>query len=113
MRRNQHHTTNCGRNPVGIRKPSLRKRSPQLVWSGPEASGLAGDTGDVYEQLFSSAKNSLWVASFVSDHDPDVFGDLAANIDANPGLEVRLLLNIDRRRREEEAPEQDSGTAIR
>lgn len=24
----------------------IRKRSPQLVWSGPEASGLAGDTGD-------------------------------------------------------------------
>ena len=85
---------------MGIRKPSFRKRSPQLVWSGPEASGLAGDTGDVYEQLFASAKHSLWVASFVSDHDPDVFSELAANIDTTPGLEVRLLLNIDRRRRE-------------
>ena len=78
----------------------IRKRSPQLVWSGPEASGLAGDTGDIYEELFSSAKQSLWVASFVSDHDPDVFGELAANIDTTPGLEVRLLLNINRRRRE-------------
>ncbi len=87
---------------MGIRRPSFRKRSPQLVWSGPEASGLAGDTGDVYEELFSSAKHSLWVASFVRDRDPDVFGELAANIDRTPGLEVRLLLNIDRRRREKD-----------
>ena len=85
---------------MGIRRPSFRKRSPQLVWSGPEASGLAGDTGDVYEQLFSSAKHSLWVASFVRDHDPDVFSEIAANIDTNPGLEVKLLLNIGRRKRE-------------
>jgi len=74
-------TTICGGTPVGIRKPSFRKHSPQLVWSGPEASGPAGDTGDVYEQLFSSAKHSLWVASFVTDSDPDVFGELAANMD--------------------------------
>lgn len=87
---------------MGIRKPSFRKRSPQLVWSGPEASGPAGDTGVVYEQLFSSAKQSLWVASFVRDHDPDVFSELAANIDTTPALEVRLLLNIDRRRREKD-----------
>ena len=85
---------------MGIRRSLVRKRSPQLVWSGPEASGLVGDTGDVYEELFSSAKHSLWVASFVRSNDPDVFGELAANIDTTPGLEVRLLLNIDRRRRE-------------
>ena len=46
--------------------------------------------------------HSPWVASFVRDHDPDVFGELAANIDTTPGLEVRLLLNIDRRRREKD-----------
>ena len=84
---------------MGIRRSLVRKGlTPQLDWSGPEASGLASDTGDVYEELFSSAMHSPWVASFVRDHDPDVFGELAANIDTTPGLEVRLLLNIDRRR---------------
>ena len=41
---------------MGIRRSLVRKRSPELVWSGPEAGGLAGDTRDVYEELFSSAK---------------------------------------------------------
>ena len=87
---------------MGMRMSLLRKRSPQLVWSGPEASGLAGDTGDVYEELFSSAKHSLWVASFVHDHNAEVFSELAENIDTTPGLEVRLLLNIKRRRLEKD-----------
>ena len=32
---------------------------PQLVWSGPEASGPPGNTRRVYEELFGSAKGSL------------------------------------------------------
>ena len=88
---------------TGLIEMSLfQKRSPQLVWSGPEASGLAGDTSDVYEALFAAAKRSLWVASFVYDYDSDVFSELAENIDTTPGLEVRLLLNINRRRREKD-----------
>ena len=54
---------------------------PQLVWSGPEASGRLGNTRRVYEELFGSARRSLWVCSFVYDDGPDVFRRLAQHLD--------------------------------
>ena len=72
---------------------------PQLVWSGPKASAER-DTRRVYEDLFTSAKRSLWVLSYAYRDGPDVFGKLAKQLDATPGLEVTLILNIERWQRE-------------
>ena len=77
-------------------KPEL---GPQLVWSGPETSAER-DTRRVYEELFTSAKRSLWVLSYTYRDGPDVFGKLAKHLDATPGLEVTLILNIERWQRE-------------
>ena len=73
---------------------------PQLVWSGPETGDQLSDTRAVYEELFQSAKRSLWVVSYVYDDGPDVFRQLAQHLDTRPWLRVTLLLNIDRYRRE-------------
>ena len=69
---------------------------PQLVWSGPEASGPPGNTRRVYEELFGSAKRSLWVVSFGYADGPDVFRRLAQHLDATPRLRVTLVLNVRR-----------------
>ena len=71
---------------------------PQLVWSGLEASGALGNTRRVYEELFGSAKRSLWVVSFGYDDGPDVFRRLAQHLDATPGLSVTIVLNVRRNR---------------
>ena len=52
----------------------------------------------MYEELIGSAQHSIWVCSYAFFDGPRAFATLAARMDANPGLEVTLLLNIERRR---------------
>ena len=74
---------------------------PDLVWSGPEVEGVpARDTRRVYEELFSSARQSLWAVSYAYFDGPRVFDLLAKRMEAIPALRVTLLLNIDRGRRD-------------
>ena len=76
-----------------------RAPAPDFVWTGPEVVGLhARDTRRVYEELIGSAQHSIWVCSYAFFDGPRAFATLAARMDANPGLEVTLLLNIARRR---------------
>lgn len=78
----------------------LGKRSsmPDLVWSGPELPGIpARDTRRVYEELLGTAQTSLWVSTFAYFDGPRVFEDLARRLDQVPGLQVTLMLNIERR----------------
>ena len=76
-----------------------RAPAPDFVWTGPEVVGLhARDTRRVYEELIGSARHSIWVCSYAFFDGPRAFATLAARMDANPGLEVTLLLNIARRR---------------
>ena len=76
-----------------------RAPAPDFVWTGPEVVGLhARDTRRVYEELIGSARHSIWVCSYAFFDGPRAFATLAARMDANPGLEVTLLLNIERRR---------------
>jgi phosphatidylserine/phosphatidylglycerophosphate/cardiolipin synthase-like enzyme len=71
---------------------------PDLVWSGPEVPGLhARDTRRVYEELVGSAQRSLWVCTFAYYDGPKAFKTLADRMDAIAGLQVRLLLNIQRK----------------
>ena len=76
-----------------------RAPAPDFVWTGPEVVGLhARDTRRVYEELIGSAQHSIWVCSYAFFDGPTAFATLAARLDANPQLNVTLLLNIERRR---------------
>lgn len=73
-------------------------RRPDLVWSGPEVPGLhARDTRRVYEELVGSAERSIWISTYAYYDGPRAFKSLAARMQAIPQLQVRLLLNIQRR----------------
>lgn len=79
---------------------------PDLVWTGPEVPGLhARDTRRVYEELLGSAKTSIWLSAYAFFEGPKAFEILAHQLDAVRGLQVTLLLNIQRRRGETTAAE--------
>lgn len=86
-----------------VRSRRSKKRAgeeTQLVWSGPEVNAEQ-DTRRVYEDLFTSAKRSLWVVSYAYRNGRHVFGKLAKHLDATPGLQITLILNIERWRQRE------------
>lgn len=72
---------------------------PHLVWSGPEAPGLhARDTRRVYEELLGTAERSAWIGTYAFFDGPRAFEVLARRMDALPGLDVKLLLNVQRKK---------------
>lgn len=72
---------------------------PDLVWSGPDVPGVyARNTRRVYEELLGSAEYSVWVSSYAYFDGPSAFEVLARRMDAQPMLDVTLLLNIQRRK---------------
>lgn len=80
---------------------SASAQRPDLVWSGPEVPGVhSRDTRRVYEELFTSARRSLWAVSFAYFDGPRVFDLLARRMEAVPELRVTLLLNIHRGKRD-------------
>ena len=80
---------------------------PDLVWSGPEVEGVpARDTRRVYEELFSSARRSIWAVSYAYFDGPRFFDLLAKRMEAIPELGVTLLLNIDRRHLDTSSPDE-------
>ncbi|MEO7718435.1 MAG: DISARM system phospholipase D-like protein DrmC [Capsulimonas sp.] len=80
---------------------------PDVVWSGPFVPGLhARETRWVYEELLSSAKYSIWASTYAFFDGPKAFEIMARTLDANPGLSVRLLLNIQRRRGDTSTPDE-------
>jgi len=82
-----------------VEKASARISKPDLVWSGPEVSGLhARDTRRVYEELLGSAQFSVWASTYAFFDGPKAFEVLAQRMDALPELNVTLLLNIQRKR---------------
>lgn len=69
----------------------------ELVWSGPEpAQSSTRDTGVVVPELFASARRSVVVAGFAIRQGDRVFAPLAANMDGNHALDVRIFTNIPR-----------------
>lgn len=88
---------------------SARNRSPapDLVWSGPKVPGLhARDTRRVYEELLGGAERSVWASTYVFFDGPQAFAVLAGRMDANPELQVTLMLNIQRSRGDTTAADQ-------
>ena len=81
-------------------------QKPDLVWSGPEVTGLhARDTRRVYDELFASARRTLWAVSYAYFDGPRVFDRLARRMEAVPELKVTLLLNIHRGQRDTSSSE--------
>jgi len=81
-----------------LEESARRVRKPDLVWSGPEVSGVgARQTRQVYEELLGSADHSIWASTFAYFDGPRVFDALAKRMDEIPDLKVMLLLNIQRR----------------
>jgi phosphatidylserine/phosphatidylglycerophosphate/cardiolipin synthase-like enzyme len=82
---------------AAVHTASQDHRRPDLVWSGPEISGLhARDTRQVYEEVIKSAWDSIWVSTYAFFDGPKAFEVLARHMDETPGLKARLLLNIQR-----------------
>jgi phosphatidylserine/phosphatidylglycerophosphate/cardiolipin synthase-like enzyme len=77
---------------------AVRIDRPDLVWSGPEVPGLhARDTRRVYEELVTSAQRSIWVSTYAYYDGPQAFKTLANRMDEIPGMQVTMLLNIQRK----------------
>jgi phosphatidylserine/phosphatidylglycerophosphate/cardiolipin synthase-like enzyme len=72
-----------------------------LVWSGPEASGIANrDTGVVVRELFANANEYVLVAGYAIYQGRDVFRALAERMTRMPELKVRLFVNVHRGHRD-------------
>jgi phosphatidylserine/phosphatidylglycerophosphate/cardiolipin synthase-like enzyme len=71
---------------------------PDLVWSGPTAPGLhTRNTRQVYDELITTAERSIWLSTFAYFDGQHAFKSLADRMTTIPGLEVRIMLNIQRR----------------
>ena len=82
-----------------VEEASSRMPMADLVWSGPQVSGLhARDTRRVYEELLGSAERSVWASTYVFFDGPKAFEVLARRMEKRAELHVTLLLNIQRKR---------------
>ena len=85
----------------GVARAKSQLAVPDIVWSGPEVPGLhARDTRRVYDELLDAAERSVWVSTFVFFDGPRAFETLARRMEQCPELDVRLLLNIQRGKRD-------------
>ncbi len=77
----------------------------QLVWSPPDLDGIdARDTSVVVQELFRQARHSVLISTFALDEKKKaeaLFGELAARMDAEPRLAVRVFANIHRKHLDE------------
>ena len=97
-----------------LRLAVARTSAPDFVWTGPEVAGLhARDTRRVYEELLGTAERSIWASTYAFFDGPQAFKILASRMDAVPGLEVTLLLNIERRRRDTTAADSSRASVRR
>ncbi|MBC8121525.1 MAG: phospholipase [Gemmatimonadaceae bacterium] len=72
----------------------------EIVWTGDDRPGVTSrDTAVVVRELFASARKSVLIASYALDRGDkalELFGELASRFDSEPGLSVRLVINIQR-----------------
>lgn len=72
----------------------------ELVWSPSELDQVDGrETSIVVQELFRGAKRSVLIVTYVLDQGSKaeaIFGELAARMDAEPALLVRIIANVKR-----------------
>lgn len=79
---------------VILAERAQRKPSPELVWTGPEASAAtARDTAVVLKQLFEQAQTRVVLAGYSFDHARDVLQPLHTAM-ATRGVETYFFVNI-------------------
>lgn len=92
---------------LALDEATARAPRPDLVWSGPEVPGLhARDTRRVFEELLGSAERSAWLCTYAFFDGPKAFDVLARRMADRAQLEVRLLLNLQRKRGDTTAADQ-------
>ena len=92
----------CSKQP-----PRRAPPRPDLVWSGPTAPGLhTRNTRQVYDELITTAERSIWLSTFAYFDGQHAFKSLADRMTAIPGLQVRIMLNIQRRHGDDTPAEQ-------
>lgn len=68
-----------------------------LVWTGPEAGGIANrDTGVVVRELFHCANKSVMIAGYAVYQGHLVFRALADRMEQMPQISVRMFLDVRR-----------------
>src|SRR5262245_18327455 len=81
-------------------RPEVRD-AVDLVWTGPEAPGIANrDTGVVVRELFANANEHVLVAGYAIYQGREVFRALAERMTRRPELKVRMFLNVHRGHRD-------------
>lgn len=76
-----------------------REVSPTLVWSGPQLPGLhERETDTVYQELFRTVREELWVSTYVIVDGRTLLRPLAERMAARPGLSVTFLVDVKRGR---------------
>lgn len=82
------------------RRPEVRD-PVDLVWTGPEAPGIANrDTSVVVRELFANANEHVLVAGYAVYQGREVFRALAERMNLVPDLKVRMFLDVHRRQRD-------------
>jgi phosphatidylserine/phosphatidylglycerophosphate/cardiolipin synthase-like enzyme len=75
-----------------------REAAAELVWSGPETEyAHSRGTRVVLDELFSSAKRSVLVSTYIFQRPEHVFAGLAARLDAAADVTARIFLNVERK----------------
>jgi len=78
----------------------IQRDAIDLVWTGDEILGASGrDTKVVVQELFRAAKQSVLISTYAIDQGENaiaLFGELAAKMDRDAHLQVRMFLNIKR-----------------
>lgn len=78
-------------------QPGFSRDSVDLVWTGPEAGGVANrDTGVVVRELFYSATQSVMIAGYAVYQGQQIFLPLAQRMEELPHLRVRMYLDVRR-----------------
>jgi len=79
---------------VALAEREDRKPTPELVWTGPEASaGTARDTAVVLRALFEGARESVVLAGYSFDHARDVLAPLHGAMAAH-GVDTRFFVDV-------------------
>jgi len=69
-----------------------------LVISGPEAEGVyMRDTGTIFRELVQEAEREIVCATYAIYNGRELFEDLAAKLDDDPGFEATFYLDIPRK----------------
>lgn len=75
-------------------RKQLSQATPELVWTGPDATTSLRDTAIVASQLFARAKRTVLLAGFVVVNGKSLFRALAQRLDAEPEFSVTMFVNV-------------------